>query len=175
MQKTNTRRGFTLIELLVVVLIIGILAAVAVPQYKMAVIKTRVSKILPLMSSLVRAQEVYYLANGRYATDYSQLDIDVQTPCSSTGTYTMACDSSFLFQWSANNKVVYASYCPGNNTNYSMCETYRDFQLMLKSSQKGNINDFYCTVKNSSSLGERACKSLGKPVMDGNTTRYLLH
>ena len=69
-------RGFTLIELLVVVLIIGILASVALPQYQRAVHKTRLTNALQIAFNLRKAQEVYYLANGTYTGDWYSLDID---------------------------------------------------------------------------------------------------
>ena len=69
-------RGFTLIELLVVVLIIGILAGAALPQYQRAVQKTRLTNALQIAFNIRKAQEIYYLANGTYTGDWYSLDID---------------------------------------------------------------------------------------------------
>ena len=73
--KRNIRSGFTLIELLVVVLIVGILASIAIPQYFKVVERARVSEAMTLASSVKSAEERYLSNGGVYANDFTQLDI----------------------------------------------------------------------------------------------------
>ncbi|WP_428048827.1 type IV pilin protein [Candidatus Avelusimicrobium caledoniensis] len=72
----KNNQAFTLIELLVVVLIIGILAAVALPQYQKAVMKSRYAALKPLTQSIAQAREIYYLANNSYNCTWEELAID---------------------------------------------------------------------------------------------------
>ncbi len=77
MTNLYTNTAFTLIELLVVVLIIGILAAVAVPQYQKAVEKSKATQAFAIIRSIAAAQEAYYLANGTYANSFADLDVNM--------------------------------------------------------------------------------------------------
>ena len=77
MKNANISRlgGFTLIELLVVVLIIGILAAMAMPQYFKAVERSRMAEAVTLMDSVVKAQRRKFMQTNRYALNFEGLDV----------------------------------------------------------------------------------------------------
>ena len=78
----NNNKGFTLIELLVVVLILGILAAMAMPQYFKAVERSRMTEAVTLLSNIASAQQRKYLQINAYAKDYRGLDV---APAGATG------------------------------------------------------------------------------------------
>lgn len=95
-------KGFTLIELLVVVLIIGILSAIGISQYRKAVDRSRVSEIFLLGAHVRRAQQVYFLANGAYTTDATQLDLEVpcQIDTEMNPNDTLLCKESYMYLYS---------------------------------------------------------------------------
>lgn len=93
-------RGFTLIEILVVVLIIGILAAIAVPKYQLAVDKAKTREGLLLLKSLAQAGDVYFLANGTYPERLSDFDVSIS---SYTGSEKAIVDSSYVKDTKSND------------------------------------------------------------------------
>ena len=159
--KTPTKgilSGFTLIELLVVVLIIGILAAVALPQYRFAVLKSQTARALPLLRSLRDAQDRYFMANGTYTHKFD--DLDIQLPSckniterndSSSCSVSDAANTGYIIDIYGAARMdvgkdpvqerVYIYYYPANRNPAREC--------------------FAATAAGDNSPGNKLCKSLG--------------
>ena len=78
-------KGFSLLELLVVILIIGLLAAIALPQYQRAVWKIRAANLYNQITAVRSAIDRYYMVHDAWAYDFNDIDIDIPIK-STTGT-----------------------------------------------------------------------------------------
>ena len=148
------KKGFTLIEMLVVVLIIGILAGIALPQYQMAVTKAKVASMLPLMRRWKDALAEYKLQHGDYEVyDGSVLGVNWPSDWSDgeCGDSTV-CSNDYWDECIANEEQFGEVVCKTQNFYIEMHqpddEGYEELQ-----------NKTVCYVINED--GEKICKALG--------------
>ena len=171
-------RGFTLMELLVVVLIIGILAAVALPQYQIAVGKARYTELMTLTNAIKNAQEVYYLAHGEYATSFDELDIEMpsgnidpaDTIYSNITGELLVYPNGNMFRLLADGRVK------GTNL-VKLCNNY-EVPLLHDPATADKRPFCYAHAdsicETSLSLGQKICKALGNDGTNEAQTRYYI-
>ena len=145
-------KGFTLLEMLVVVLIIGILAAVALPQYQKATDKARFAEVITASKSLAQSIEMYYMVNNDYPYYWKQLDVEIQG-CTETNTarYDLMC-KNFTIDL---KDEYFNAFLGERNKNLPFNISLIYFFKMGTSPYAGR---FRCV--SSSTRGKRVCKSL---------------
>ena len=163
------KKAFTLIELLVVVLIIGILSAIALPQYQRAVEKARTAEVLQNVGALQRAVDMYLLENN-YPTQTvtfigqqtnGTLDIDV--------TQNLTCTE---ISECSNKYFAYGASCTATKCEVYSCRTDGrcddyDYLLQLEKPKSTGVwtkeclyntgKEYICKGMESLGFSSRAC------------------
>ncbi|MBR3632163.1 MAG: type II secretion system protein [Elusimicrobiaceae bacterium] len=151
----KNQNAFTLIELLVVVLIIGVLTAIALPQFQTAMDKSRYATLMPLAKSVASAQEAYYMNTGAYSPDLAYLD--VQLPASSAGTQANLGDG--------------ATVTLSEKKNYEYVKLSKDTlenNYVIYQEKSPNFpNEIHCEALQGSARAERLCTTLGGKKING--------
>jgi prepilin-type N-terminal cleavage/methylation domain-containing protein len=135
----TTRKGFTLVELAVVVVIIGVLAAFAVPRFMASVERSKAAEAFNYLSSVQAAQERYHARQGTYAENTTDLDIKFTAPKYFTvGPVAAGTTSSLQDSWSLTLTRTGASAGYGEYTVTFTEEGYDSTNSTIK--DKSDIN-----------------------------------
>ena len=153
MDMKRNKKAFTLIELLVVVLIIGILSAIALPKYQVAVEKTYATQVLLILQSIMKAEDIYYISEGKFPNNYDILDIEIPGTLNALNRYVFS-NGAFV------GKPASSGMVSGG--------TGRGLQLYCTPANYTPTTDYqpnHCYCKGHDNITNTVCKSLGGKII----------
>ena len=172
MEKIMKNKGFTLIELLVVVLIIGILAGVALPQYTKAVEKSRATEAITLLSNIAKAETVYALGTNSYTKDLNSLDIQMPNVSGTDTVKNISTNKNFTITVLTGDAGSFqAAAVRRSGTVYSIVATMTPTStLQMRCVAQGVTNSIPAITTLGSTEAGKICKSIA----NGNTQGIIM-
>jgi type IV pilus assembly protein PilA len=143
----KNKRAFTLIELLVVVLIIAILTAVDLPQYRNAVARSQATTVIHMVREIRKSLEEYLLANGKAPLTWSHLSITLPPACDNKTNCVL-------------DGVTYV-FTPSDATTYFQARMNKggySITFEISSTSKGVNRNWWCLARNEN--GRKLCSDL---------------
>ena len=155
---TGRLGGFTLIELLFVIILIGVLTVVALPKYQTAVDKSRYAALMPTAKNIAQSQEVFYMTNGDYTEDLSNLDTTVTKDASGTS---IELGDGTKLEISQRESHKYVKMSKDNlDNNY----------IVYQERSPNYAKEIHCEALKESERAERLCTTLGGKKINGYLT-----
>ena len=148
------KKAFTLIELLVVVLIIGILSAIALPQYQAAVEKSRSAEIWTMLHHADQVWELQYLTDPENAETVKPQDVLDLTGGVWNAAGNKYCTKNFIYSFYSNQTTI--SRCTPK-ADCSGCEGSVIYEMWVRNKHHVDYGDNQCDTRND--VGLKVCNS----------------